>query len=104
MLDIFAYSWLQECLRLVIKESNRLCMYAVLSKDTIKNEILLHLSIAKRGFVVQDNLVEIVDSIFYKLKTGLSMAISSHRVTLFKYGAVFHPYNKWSKRGECKLL
>lgn len=61
-------------------------MYAVLSKDTIKNEILLHLSIAKCGFVAQYSLVEIVNAIFYKLKAGLTMAISSRRVTLQRLG------------------
>ena len=31
--------------------NNKKPMYAVLDKDTIKNEILPHLSVAKRGFI-----------------------------------------------------
>lgn len=49
---------------------NKRAMYAVVDKDTIKNEIHPHLSVAKHGFVTQGNLVEIVNTILYKLKTG----------------------------------
>ena len=44
-------------------------MYAVFIKDTIKNEILLHLSITKCGFVSKNSLIEIINVILYKLKT-----------------------------------
>ena len=44
-------------------------MYAVLDKDTIKNEILPHLSVAKRGFVSKSSLIEVINAILYKLKT-----------------------------------
>lgn len=49
---------------------NKTSMYAVLDKDTIKNKILPHISVEKRGFVTQSNLVETVNAILYKLKTG----------------------------------
>ena len=45
-------------------------MYEVLDKDTIKSEVLPHLSVAKRGYVSQSDLMEIIQCILYKLKTG----------------------------------
>ena len=45
-------------------------MYEVLDKDTIKSEILPHLSVAKRGYVSQSDLVEVIQCLLYKLKTG----------------------------------
>ncbi len=44
-------------------------MYAVLDKDTIKNEILPHLSVAKRGYMTKSCFMERVNAILYKLKT-----------------------------------
>ncbi|MDR0349014.1 MAG: IS5/IS1182 family transposase, partial [Tannerella sp.] len=43
-------------------------MYKVLSKDIIENEIQPHLSTAKCGFKTKICLIEIVNSILYKLK------------------------------------
>lgn len=83
-------------------------MYAVLDKDTIKNEILPHLSVAKRGFQSKSSLIEVINAILYKLKTGCQWEylpvkeLFSGKV--LKYGAVFHHYNKWSKKGEWKSL
>ena len=45
-------------------------MYEVLDKDTIKFEILPHLSVAKRGCVTKSDLLEVVQCILYKLKMG----------------------------------
>ena len=47
-------------------------MYKVLDKDTIISEILPLLSIAKRGFICKTNIVEVINCILYKLKTGIS--------------------------------
>ncbi|WP_423791210.1 transposase, partial [Millionella massiliensis] len=47
----------------------------MLDKDTIKNEILPHLSKAKRGYVTQSCLIEVVNAILYKLKTGCQWAL-----------------------------
>ena len=44
-------------------------MYEVLDKDTIKFEILPHLSVAKRGYVTKSDLLEVIQCILYKLKT-----------------------------------
>ena len=87
---------------------NRQPMYAVLDKDTIKNVILPHLSVAKRGFIAKSSLIEVVNAILYKLKTGCQWAYLPVKELLsgkvLKYGAVFHHYNKWSKNGEWKSL
>ena len=78
------------------------------SKITIKNEILPHLSVAKRGFQSKSSLIEVINAILYKLKTGCQWEylpvkeLFSGKV--LKYGAVFHHYNKWSKKGEWKSL
>ncbi|KAK9674599.1 Transposase DDE domain [Popillia japonica] len=46
-------------------------MYQVLSKDIICMDILPHLSVAKRCYPTKSELVEIVNAILYKLKTGI---------------------------------
>jgi hypothetical protein len=40
-------------------------MYQILSKDTIENEIIPHLSVAKREFKTKSCLIEIVNSILH---------------------------------------
>ena len=54
-------------------------MYEVLDKDTIKFEILPHLSVAKRGYVIKSDLSEVVQYILYKLKTGCQWHIMRKR-------------------------
>jgi transposase len=46
-------------------------MYTVLDKDTIEMEIIPHIPLPKRGFPPTVPLVEIVNAILYKLKTGV---------------------------------
>ena len=41
-------------------------MYKVLGEDTIKEEILPHLSVARRGFICTGELAEVVNAILYK--------------------------------------
>lgn len=83
-------------------------MYAVLDKVTIKSEILPYLSTAKRGFETKSSLIEIINAILYKLKTGCQWehlpveALFSE--TLLGHGAVFHHFNKWRKAGEWKEM
>ena len=43
-------------------------VYKVPNKDTIKFEILPHLSVEKRGYVTKSDLLEVVQYILYKLK------------------------------------
>jgi len=83
-------------------------MYKVLDKDTIISEILPHLSIAKRGFVCKASIVEVVNCILYKLKTGIQWrllpvtALFSDVVLSCK--TVFYHFRKWSKNGEWKSV
>lgn len=49
-------------------------MYYVLSKDIIEEEILPHLPTAKRGYKCKAQFSELVNSILYKLKTGVQWA------------------------------
>ena len=67
-IELFLILWVP---KLIYSESP---MYTVLDKDTIKNEILPHLSKAKRGYVTQSCLIEVINAILYKLKTGCQWA------------------------------
>jgi transposase len=79
-------------------------MYKVLDKDTIEFEILPHLSIAKRGFKTKSCLIQIVNSILYKLKTGIQWHMlpvnSLFSKTILSYKTVFGHFRKWCKKGE----
>lgn len=79
-------------------------MYKVLSKDIIENEILPHLSTAKRGFKTKSCLVEIINSILYKLKTGIQWYLlpvdSLFSDVVLSYKTVYWHFRKWSKNGE----
>jgi len=46
-------------------------MYSVLDKDTIEMEIIPHIPASQRGFAPTVPLVESINSILYKLKTGV---------------------------------
>lgn len=78
--------------------------YAVLDKVTIISEIIPHLPVAKRGYVCKFDLVEIINAILYKLKTGLQWEFLPI-AELFSgedkpcYQTVFHHYRKWCKAG-----
>jgi len=79
-------------------------MYKVLSKDTIENEINPHLSVAKRGFKTKSCLVKIVNSILYKLKTGIQWEYlpveSLFSKVVLSYKTVFGHFRKWCKNGD----
>ena len=83
-------------------------MYEVLDKDTIKSEILPYLSVAKRGYVTKSDLVEVIQCILYKLKTGCQRhmlpvsAIFTGRVLSYK--SVYAHFRKWSRNGEWKKV
>ena len=49
-------------------------MYEALNKDTMKYEILPHLSVEKRGYVSKSDLREVIQSKLYKPENWLSMA------------------------------
>ena len=75
--------------------------YAVLDKDTIKNRIMSYLSVAKRGFASEYDLVEIVNAILYKLKSGCQWRLLplGHLFTGKppSWNTVYHHFRKWSK-------
>jgi len=76
-------------------------MYEVLDKDTIKFEILPHLSVAKRGYATKSDLPEVIQCILYKLKMGCQWhmlpvsAIFTGRVLSDK--SVYAHFRKWSR-------
>lgn len=49
-------------------------MHKVLDGATMKSEMLLHLSVAKRGYVLGDDLAEVIPYVLYKLIAWLPMA------------------------------
>mgnify|MGYP000930593013 FL=1 len=49
-------------------------MYEALNKDTMKYEILPHLSVEKRDYVSKSDLTEVIQSNLYKPGNWLSMA------------------------------
>ena len=79
-------------------------MYEVLDKDTIKFEILPHLSVAKRGYISKSDLLEVIQCILYKLKTGCQWhmlpvsSVFTRRVLHYK--TVYGHFRKWSRNGE----
>lgn len=52
-------------------------MYVLLDKDTIKSEILPHLSIAKRGFITQNTLLRLSMPFFINCQQKWSIYLSN---------------------------
>ena len=82
--------------------------YAVLDKDTIKNEIMPYLSVAKRGFTCKVDLIEVVNAILHKLKSGCQweQLPTGHLISGqgLSWNAVYYHFNKWCKRGEWQKM
>ncbi|OED37997.1 transposase [Flavobacteriaceae bacterium (ex Bugula neritina AB1)] len=81
-------------------------MYKILDKDTIEMEIVPYIPNGKRGFAPTVPLVEIINSILYKLKTGVQweyLPVSSlfSDKTLTWQGVYYH-FNNWNKSGTFK--
>lgn len=82
--------------------------YTVLDKDTIKNEIIPYLSVAKRGYVSQGSLIEVVNAILHKLKSGCQW----HQLpvehlfgdVVLSWNAVYHHFRKWCRLGEWQSM
>lgn len=82
--------------------------YIVLDKDTIKNEIMPYLSVAKRGYVSQGSLIEVVNAILHKLKSGCQW----HQLpvehlfgdVVLSWNAVYHHFRKWCRLGEWQSI
>jgi len=83
-------------------------MYQVLDKDTINLEIMPYLSVAKRGFKTKSCLIEVINSILYKLKTGCQWEFlpvqSLFSEVVLHYKTVFGHFRKWCKDGSWKQV
>lgn len=73
----------------------------IISKAMIETWILPHLTIGQRGFETTVPLMEVVECIFHRLKTGCqwrelpTKQFFSDKV--LNWNSVFYYYNKWSK-------
>lgn len=81
-------------------------MYQVLNKDMIEFEIIPYLPETKRGFKPKAPLVEIVNCILYKLKTGVQWHLlpveSLFSGEVLHYKTVFGHYRKWCEQNVWK--
>lgn len=74
-------------------------MYTVLDKDTIEMEIVPYIPKTKRGFPPTVPLVEIVNAVLYKLKTGVQWhqlpvkALFAQQA--LTWNSVYYHYRKW---------
>ena len=79
-------------------------MYEVLDKDTIRFEILPHLICGKTWLCLKNDLLEVIQCILYKLKTGCQWhmlpvsSVFTRRVLHYK--TVYGHFRKWSRNGE----
>ncbi|SFW36520.1 Transposase [Sinomicrobium oceani] len=85
---------------------NQPFMYSVLDKDTIALEIVPYIPKTNRGFAPTVPLVEIVNAILYKLKTGVQWyqlpvkALFDSKV--LSWQSVYYHYRKWCLCGFWK--
>jgi transposase len=81
---------------------------SILSKDKIKKLILPHLSKAKRGKSLDENLqMSIVSAIFHRLKTGCQwreLPIERYFSGSYSYQSVFYHFNRWAKDGTWQKM
>lgn len=75
----------------------------ILSKDMLETWILPHLTVGERGFEPSVPISEIVEAIFYRLKTGCQWrelpVKQFFREKILSWNTVYHHYNEWSKDG-----
>lgn len=80
----------------------------VLPKDIIRTWILPHLSVGERGPDCQAHLLEVVEAILYKLKTGCQWRCLPVRQFFaheaLSWSGVYHHFNAWRKDGSWKKL
>lgn len=74
-------------------------MYTVLDKDMIEFEIVPYIPKTKRGFLPSVSLVEIINAILYKLKTGVQrrqLPIKAlFEMRILSWQLVYYHYIKW---------
>ncbi|AFK04322.1 transposase IS4 family protein [Emticicia oligotrophica DSM 17448] len=75
----------------------------ILNKSTIEKWILPHLPIGERGFETTVPLIEIVECILYRLKTGCQWRELPTKqfftTKILVWESVYYYFNKWSKSG-----
>ncbi len=75
----------------------------MLSKNTIEKWIIPHLSVGSRGFEPTVPLVELVEAIFYRLKTGCQWrelpTKEFFRGTILSWNSVYYHFQKWNRAG-----
>ena len=74
-------------------------MYSVLDKDTIEIEIVPYIPKAKRGFPPSVPLVELINAILYKLKTGVQWKFLPVQALFselsLSWQSVYYHFRKW---------
>lgn len=80
----------------------------VLGKDIIRTWILPHLSTGTRGPACQADLLNVVETILYKLKTGCQWRQLPLKQffteAVLSWQAVYYHFNEWRKDGSWKKL
>ena len=79
----------------------------MLSKDIIIDEIIPYLSKSKRGPLPVVELYQIVQAVFYKLKTGCQWSMIPMEKFFkvdYSYSSVYHHYRKWVKNNSWSNL
>jgi transposase len=75
----------------------------MLSKNTIEKWIIPNLSVGRRGFEPKVPLVELVEAILYRLKTGCQWReLSTEKFfkgKVLSWNSVYYHFNKWTKAG-----
>lgn len=78
-------------------------LFVILDKDTIEEEIIPHLPKRKRGFKPKVPIYELINSILYKLKTGIQSKFLPVKQLFLgyipSYKTIFGHYRKWCKEG-----
>lgn len=73
----------------------------IMNKDMVEKWVLPHLTVGTRGFETRAPLTEIVECIFYRLKTGCQWRELPTKEffsdKILHWNSVFYYYNKWSK-------
>ena len=81
-------------------------MYSVLDKDMIEMEIVPFIPKTKRGFAPTVPMVEIVNAILYKLKTGVQWNLLPVKALFSRlslsWQSVYYHYRKWCLSGAWK--
>lgn len=75
----------------------------VLNKDIIETWILPHLTVGSRGFEPTASVEEIINAIFYRLKTGCQWRELPTKEffsdKILSWNSVYYHFNEWSKDG-----